>query len=168
MATGMAYLCLGYFRIRQRFSLGKALLIMAGSILWKNVMSQKIDATDVTEEDALNAVFFERADEFIKQANEFCRPPKGQKIEPAERRGQVSAAMLFATARFNTWVAANNFKDGDEMRAAKDQVMSYVLQQFQMMLEDNYEEYCEQFENYLRFRKDEDFHTHKHDDQHKH
>lgn len=54
--------------------------------------------------------------------------------------------MLFGTARFNTWVAANNFKDGDEMRDAKEQVMSYILQQFQMMLEDNYDEYCEQFE----------------------
>ena len=39
-------------------------------------MSQKINATDITEEEALNAVFFERADEFIKQANDFCRPPK--------------------------------------------------------------------------------------------
>ena len=121
------------------------------------IMSQKINATDVTEEEALNAVFFERADEFIKQANEFCRPPKGQKTDPAELRGQVSAAMLFGTARFNTWVAANNFKE---------QVMSYLLQQFQMMLEDNFDEYCEQFENYLRFRKNEDFHTHKHDHDH--
>ena len=34
-------------------------------------MSQKINATDITEEEALNAVFFERADEFIKQANDF-------------------------------------------------------------------------------------------------
>jgi hypothetical protein len=110
-------------------------------------MSQKINATDITEEEALNAVFFERADEFIKQANDFCRPPKGQKPDPAELRGQVSAAMLFATARFNTWVAANNFKDGNEMRDAKDQVMSYLLQQFQMMLEDNFDEYCEQFDN---------------------
>jgi len=126
-------------------------------------MSEKIVATDVTEEEALNAVFFERADEFIKQANEFCRPAKGQQPKPEELRGQVSSAMLFATARFNTWVAANTFKDGDEMRDAKEQVMSYILQQFQMMLEDNYDEYCEQFENYLRFRKNEDFHTHKHD-----
>ena len=131
-------------------------------------MSEKIVATDVTEEEALNAVFFERADAFIKQANEFCRPAKGETPNPEELRGQVSAAMLFGTARFNTWVAANNFKDGEEMRAAKDQVMSYILQQFQMMLEDNYEEYCEQFENYLRFRKNEDFHTHKHDDDHTH
>lgn len=45
-------------------------------------MSQKINATDITEEEALNAVFFERADEFIKQANDFCRPPKGQKPDP--------------------------------------------------------------------------------------
>ena len=133
-------------------------------------MSQKIDAADVTEEEALNAVFFERADEFIKQANEFCRPAKGQQPKPEQLRGQVSAAMLFATARFNTWVAANNFKDGEEMREAKEQVMSYVLQQFQMMLEDNFDEYCEQFDNYLRFRKNEEFHTHKHDkkDGHQH
>ena len=129
----------------------------------ERIMSQKIEATDVTEEEALNAAFFERADEFIKQANEFCRPVKGTQPNPTEVRGQVSASMLFATARFNTWVAANNFKDGDEMRDAKQQVMSYVLQQFQMMLEDNYDEYCEQFENYLRFRKNEEFHTHKHD-----
>ncbi|MFE1967210.1 DUF3144 domain-containing protein, partial [Acinetobacter baumannii] len=46
-------------------------------------MSQKINATDITEEEALNAVFFERADEFIKQANDFCRPPKVQKPAPA-------------------------------------------------------------------------------------
>ena len=132
----------------------------------ERIMSQKIEATDVTEDEALNAAFFERADEFIKQANEFCRPAKGTQPNPTEVRGQVSASMLFATARFNTWVAANNFKDGDEMRDAKQQVMSYVLQQFQMMLEDNYDEYCEQFENYLRFRKNEEFHTHTHKHDH--
>ena len=117
-------------------------------------MVQKIQATDVTEEEALNAIFFERADVFIKQANEFCRVEKGSH-NPADARGQVSAAMLFGTARFNTWVAANNFKDGNEMRDAKEQVMSYIMQQFHMMLEDNYDEYCEQFENYLRFRRNE-------------
>ncbi len=57
-------------------------------------MVQKIEATDVTEEEALNAAFFERADEFIKQANDFCRTEKGSQVKPAEIRGQVSAAML--------------------------------------------------------------------------
>ena len=37
----------------------------------EKIMTQKINATDVTEEEALNAVFFERADEFIKLANDF-------------------------------------------------------------------------------------------------
>lgn len=131
-------------------------------------MVQKIEATDVTEEEALNSAFFERADEFIKYANEFSRVEKGSDVKPAEMRGQVSASMLFAAARFNTWVASNNFKDGNEMRDAKEQVMSYILQQFQMMLEDNYDEYCEQFENYLRFRRNEEFHANKHDHQHDH
>ena len=54
-------------------------------------MVQKIEATDVTEEEALNAAFFERADEFIKQANEFSRVEKGSQENPAEKRGQVSA-----------------------------------------------------------------------------
>ena len=117
-------------------------------------MVQKIEATDVTEEEALNAAFFERADEFIQQANEFCRVEKGSQEKPSDKRGQVSAA--------------NNFKDGNEMRDAKDQVMSYILQQFQMMLEDNYDEYCEQFENYLRFRHNEEFHANKHNHDHKH
>ncbi len=135
---------------------------MFASFVLEKTMSQKINAADITEEEALNALFFERADEFIKLANEFCRPKKGEKPDPAELRGQVSAAMLFATARFNTWVAANNFKDGEEMRQAKEQIMTYLMQQFQMMLEDNFDEYCEQFENYLRFRKNEEFHAHKH------
>ncbi len=135
---------------------------MFASFVLEKTMSQKINAADITEEEALNAIFFERADEFIKLANEFCRPKKGEKPDPAELRGQVSAAMLFATARFNTWVAANNFKDGEEMREAKEQIMTYLMQQFQMMLEDNFDEYCEQFENYLRFRKNEEFHAHKH------
>ena len=63
-------------------------------------MVQKIEATDVTEEEALNAAFFERADEFIQQANEFCRVEKGSQEKPSDKRGQVSAAMLFGTARF--------------------------------------------------------------------
>ncbi len=131
-------------------------------------MTQKIQATDITEDEAQNAVFFERADEFIKLANEFCRPVKGETPQPAQTRGQVSAAMLFGAARFNTWVAANNFKDGNEMRDAKEQVISYLMQQFHMMLEDNFDEYCDQFENYLRFRKNEEFHAHKHDHDHDH
>ena len=42
-------------------------------------MVQKIEATDVTEEEALNAAFFERADEFIKQANDFVALKKVHK-----------------------------------------------------------------------------------------
>ncbi|MDO4222958.1 MAG: DUF3144 domain-containing protein [Acinetobacter sp.] len=139
-------------------------------------MSEKIHATDITEQEAQNAVFFERADQFIKQANDFCRPitahqnlsPPPVDFNPADVRGQVSASMLFATARFNTWVAANNFANAQEMQDAKPQVMNYLLQQFQMMLEDNYDEYCEQFDTYLRYRHNEEFHSHKHDDEHGH
>ena len=62
-------------------------------------MVQKIEATDVTEEEALNAKFFERADEFIKQANEFCQVEKGSQIKPAEMRGQVLMEIFSITSR---------------------------------------------------------------------
>lgn len=127
-------------------------------------MTQKINATDITEDEALNAAFFERADEFIKIANDFCHPDKKKNSEsPTQIRSEVSASLLFASARFNTWVASNTFQNSEEMRKSKDDVISYLMQQFQMMLEDNFDEYCEQFENYLRFRKNEEFHHHKHE-----
>ncbi|MCF8998884.1 DUF3144 domain-containing protein [Acinetobacter nectaris] len=127
-------------------------------------MTQKINATDITEDEALNAAFFERADEFIKIANDFCHPDKKKISEsPAQIRSEVSASLLFASARFNTWVASNTFQNSEEMRKSKDDVISYLMQQFQMMLEDNFDEYCEQFESYLRFRKNEEFHHHKHE-----
>lgn len=133
-------------------------------------MSTRISATDITEEEALNAEFFNRADELIRLANEMCRPPQGHKVNPFERRGQVSAAMLFATARFNVWVSANTFPDGPAMQAGRAQVINYLMGQFQAMLEDQYDEYAEQFDNYMRFRKTEEFHANKdhHHDQHNH
>lgn len=124
-------------------------------------MSQKIQATDITEEQAINDIFFDRVDQFIQQANAFCRPQANDQSNPHERRAKVSAAMLFATARFNTWVSANSFENGQQMQEAKAQVMSYLLQQFQAMLEDNYDEYCEQFDNYLRYRATEQRHQNK-------
>ena len=52
-------ICLGYFRLRQRFSFSKALsIIVCLNLSLEMIMSQKINATDVTEEEALNAVFF--------------------------------------------------------------------------------------------------------------
>lgn len=114
------------------------------------IMSPSIQATDITKDEALNAIFFEQADEFIKLANQLCQTGKNTQ----EQRSKVSAAMLFATTRFNTWVAANNFKDGNDMRQAKEQVMQYLMQQFQMMLEDHFDEYCDQFDTYMRFKKD--------------
>lgn len=118
-------------------------------------MTARISATDITEQELQNAEFFNRADELIKVANDMCRPPAGQRINAAERRGQVSAAMLFAAARFNVWVSANTFDNGDAMQATKAQVIHYLMSQFQAMLEDQYDEYSEHFEQYLRFRKAE-------------
>ena len=124
----------------------------------------KIEVHEVSsnqpDPEVLEAKFFDRADTFIKQANEMCRPEVGQSVQPAQQRGEVSAAMLFATARFNVWVSANTFAHREDMSAAKAQVINYFMSQFQAMLEDQYDEYTEQFETYLRFRRPEASHTH--------
>lgn len=125
-------------------------------------MSQSVsNPTPADSDDVNNAKFFDYVDQLIQQANALCSAQVGEKINPKERRAQVSAAILFAAARFNTWATANTFKDGQEMQEHKDQVIAYLVQQFQSMLADNYDEYCEQFDSYLRYRKMEEFHSNK-------
>jgi len=100
-------------------------------------MVQKIEATDVTEEEALNAAFFERADEFIKQANEYCRVEKGSQEQPTEKRGQVSASMLFAAARFYVNGIVLSVEDDFNLIDARDKLRKQRNDSYSDPLADN-------------------------------
>ncbi len=85
--------------------------------------------------------FYDRADAHIALANEQT---------DSASRGKVSASFLYAAARFNAWVSACGFKNADEMRAAKEVTVDYLLAQYRAMLAENLDDYADHFEKYMR------------------
>ena len=85
--------------------------------------------------------FFERADAYITVANE-----QAQSVN----RGKVSASMMFATARFNAWVSASGTESADELAAVKGEALEYFVSEYRKMLEENLDEYVENFDKYMQ------------------
>jgi hypothetical protein len=85
--------------------------------------------------------FFDRADAHIALSNEQVG---------ASDKGKVSASMLYATARFNTWVTASGYKKGEAMAADRAKIVEYFVAQYVKMLEDHLDDYIEHFDEYMK------------------
>lgn len=84
--------------------------------------------------------FYTRADAVIRLAND-------QLAEIA--RGRVSASCMYASSRFSAWVSACSFESGKDMAAAKQETMEYFVKQYRAMLEENLDDYINNFSNYM-------------------
>ena len=87
--------------------------------------------------------FFDRADEIINVANAHLSN---------ETRGKVSASTLYAAARFNAWISATGFENGQDMSEAKSETISYFVEQYRKMLTENLDDYIAEFDNYMKPR----------------
>jgi len=85
--------------------------------------------------------FYDRADAHIHLSND--------QITKQVTRGKVSASMMYASARFSAWVAATSCVSGDEMEAQHEERIAYFVEQFRLMLEENYEDYAVNFDRYM-------------------
>jgi hypothetical protein len=85
--------------------------------------------------------FFERADAYITLANEQAANVN---------RGKVSASMMFATARFNAWVSASGTDSSDELASVREEALTYFVNEYRQMLEENLDEYIEHFDDYMK------------------
>ena len=85
--------------------------------------------------------FFDRADAFLQLANENCTD---------ENLADVTAAFMYAAARFNSWVHARGVNSGEEMAKGKDKAIAYFLDQYKAMLEENFEDYADGFDEYMK------------------
>lgn len=85
--------------------------------------------------------FYERADSFINLANEH-----GSGIG----RGKVSASFMYGMSRYCAWVSACGFNSAEEMKEARIRSIEYFVAQYRAMLEENYDDYAEHFEKYMR------------------
>lgn len=85
--------------------------------------------------------FFTRADNHIYLANEQLA---------TANKGEVSASMLYGTARFNAWVSAGEFDSPETMKAAKEKTIAVFLEEYQKMLSEHLDDYIENFHEYVK------------------
>ena len=88
----------------------------------------------------VDAEFYNRADAHIGLSNEQAK---------TVGRGMVSASMMFSVARYNAFVSAHGFDSGAAMKAARDEVVDYFLTEYRAMLEENVDDYVDNFERYM-------------------
>lgn len=88
--------------------------------------------------------FYEMADAFIAVAN---------KQSKNSNPGKVSASFLYAAARFNTFIVAAGSDSANEFASKKDTSVDYFLTKYKNMLEEHFENYTENFENYIGNKK---------------
>ena len=86
--------------------------------------------------------FYERADAHIHLSND--------QINEKATLGKVSASNMYATTRFNAWVSARGWNNGQEMAASKQETLDYFVTEYRKMLEENLDDYIENFESYMR------------------
>lgn len=87
-------------------------------------------------------------DEFLKNADAHIELANGQlKNSP---RGRVSAAMMYGSARYNAWVSATGWENGDVMNAARDETIDYFVGHYRKMLEENMDDYIANHEKYIQ------------------
>ncbi len=85
--------------------------------------------------------FQERCDEFIAVANQ----------QHAETEIEnVNAAILFSASRFNVFSTVRQFDDVEKLKAEKQKIVDYFTQRYTDMLEQNFEEYTERFDDYTQ------------------
>jgi hypothetical protein len=89
--------------------------------------------------EAPEKTFQERCDEFIAVANQ---QHADTEIE------NVNAALLFSAARFATFGTVRQFDDVETLKAEQDKIIAYFSQRFTEMMQQNFEEYVEHFEDY--------------------
>ncbi len=85
--------------------------------------------------------FYEMADAFIAIANK-----NGKTINP----GKVSAAFLYAAARFNTFLVAAGADSAKEFASRKESTSEYFVEEYKKMLEEHFADYHDNFDKYRK------------------
>ena len=85
--------------------------------------------------------FFDRADQHINLSNAQMKQ---------ENSGKVSASMMYGLSRFNSWVSACGWENGDDMKKAKQETLDYFVSEYKIMLEENLDDYINNFDKYMK------------------
>ena len=95
----------------------------------------------MTKEDP---TFYKRADEHIRLSN--------SQVSEEINRGMVSSSFLYSAARFNAYVCASSFNSSKELIEGKEAAMAFFMKEYKNMLEENMDDYIQNFSKYLKPR----------------
>lgn len=84
--------------------------------------------------------FYDRADSFIRLANEHCANTP---------IGKTSASFMFGLSRFNSWVVASSHDSREAMQKERKQAIEYFVGEYRKMLEQNLDDYIANFDDYM-------------------
>lgn len=90
--------------------------------------------------ETVDDAFWQRADEIINLANQQC--------ESVESSDDVSASLLYATARFNAFLIASTAQSAGDIQSGKEDAVAYFTEQYRQLLMDNLDDYIENFDEY--------------------
>jgi len=85
--------------------------------------------------------FYKRADAHIQLANSHIN----EQTPPAD----ATNSLMFASSRFNAWITAMGFQDAQTMKSEKEEVIAFFTTQYKLMLEENFDNYVENFEQFI-------------------
>ena len=94
-----------------------------------------------TQKTAIDGNFYKRADAHINLANGHIN----ENTPPAD----ATNSLMFASSRFNAWITAMGFKNAEDMKAEKEEVVNFFTTQYKHMLEENFDNYVENFEQFI-------------------
>ena len=87
-------------------------------------------------------------DEFYDRAHEHLRVAEEHMADAP--RGQVSASLMYACARFNVFVSAASQGSPEELRKSYGKTIEYFIAQYRKMLVKNLDDYVDNFDEYAR------------------
>lgn len=90
-----------------------------------------------------NKTFYKMADSFIDVANKHC---------DNEQSSKVGSALLFATARFSSFVVASHANDKEAYEAEIENATEFFSGEFKRMLTENLEEYRSVFKEEPKYQ----------------
>lgn len=86
--------------------------------------------------------FYQMADEFIGVANQLANKDT--------EAGKVSAAFLYAAARYNTFIVASSADSALAFQNYQETAKEYFLAEYKKMLDEHMADYAAHFDHYLK------------------
>jgi len=90
----------------------------------------------------IDSKFYDRVDEQINLSN--------TQLTTGIESAYVNNSNLYATARFNAWTVARNWNSGEAMEKGKQHTIEYFVRQYQKLLEENLNDYIQNFDEYMK------------------